>query len=146
MKVEYSLDGNNKLSYSIDHICPTCNFSSILPFQFRGATPTPSKVSIHIDRIYYNSLYTRLTCHGNPSQCPHLHLFSTTSCVIIVKALRLTQFKKRSKYNIAVGSKWDNRSHSRHRRKCLLDCFGGQLDANTKISTGYAQNLPNHWD
>ena len=39
-----------------------------------------------------------------------------------------------------------NRSHSRHRRKCLLDCFGGQLDENTRISTGYAQNLPNHLD
>ena len=48
--------------------------------------------------------------------------------------------------NTFVGSKWDNRSHSHHRRKCLLDCFGGQLDANTRISTGYAQNLPDHWD
>jgi hypothetical protein len=45
-----------------------------------------------------------------------------------------------------LGSKWDNRSHSRHKRKCILDCFGGQLDANTRISTGYAQNLPDHWD
>jgi hypothetical protein len=44
------------------------------------------------------------------------------------------------------GSKWDNRSHLRHRRKCLLDWFGGQLDANTRISTSYAQNFPDHWD
>jgi hypothetical protein len=50
------------------------------------------------------------------------------------------------RHDCIVGSKWDNRSHSRHRRKCLLDCFGDQLDANTRISTGYAQNLPNHWD
>ena len=46
----------------------------------------------------------------------------------------------------AQGCKLGNRSHSCHRRKCLLDCFGGQLDENTTISTGYAQNLPNHWD
>jgi hypothetical protein len=26
----------------------------------------------------------------------------------------------------------------------LLDCSGGQLDANTRISPGYAQNLPDH--
>jgi hypothetical protein len=44
------------------------------------------------------------------------------------------------------GSKWDNKSYSRHRMKCLLDCFGGQLDANAKISTGYAQNVPDHWE
>ena len=24
--------------------------------------------------------------------------------------------------------------------------FGGQLDEYTRISTDYAQNLPNHWD
>jgi hypothetical protein len=44
------------------------------------------------------------------------------------------------------GCKFGINSHSQHRRNCLMDCFGGQLDENTRISIGYAQNLPNHLD
>jgi hypothetical protein len=57
-----------------------------------------------------------------------------------------TNSKMALTFQNVAGSKRDNRSHSRHRRKRLLDCFGGQLDANTRISTDYAQNLPDHWD
>jgi hypothetical protein len=78
---------------------------------------------------------------------PHLmvlHLFTFT-WFHLLKFLVVTPINKIPLLFIE-GSKWDNRSHSRHRRKCLLDCFGGQLDANTRLSTGYAQNLPDNWD
>ena len=40
----------------------------------------------------------RLDHHGTPPQHPHVHLLTSSSSLNIVKALKLTKFRKRSKF------------------------------------------------
>jgi hypothetical protein len=74
---------------------------------------------------------------------------NTINGVVVVKISFVKRTKQKAKHLdlfSTEGCKFGIRSHSQHRRKCLMDCFGGQLDENTRISIGYAQNLPNHLD
>ena len=102
-------------------------------------TPTPfhyyqptSKISIKfpLNQLPKPLLPPLILYYGPP-------LFANV-CICVCVIITEWKFSKSIFEATTTGSKWDNRSHSYHRRKCLLDCFGGQLDANTRISTGYS--------
>jgi hypothetical protein len=120
-----------------------------------------SIVCILVDMHFFVYKVLHVKCHNFAKSLSNTHTGPATSFLIKfgahmknlstiqLKILVLTKWLYMSPpfmFIIDFGSEWDNTSHSHHRRKCLLDCFGGQLDANTRISTGYAQNLPDHWD
>lgn len=89
------LDYNNKICLAID-------LSNTSPFPFRSMTPTPSRISVHVDKTPYTPFYMRLALHDSPFQRPPLHHFSSSSSLNIVDALKLTKSRKRSKSNLAT--------------------------------------------
>lgn len=83
-------------------LIPAFDFFATSPFTFESMTTTPSKVSVDIDRTPYTPLYMRLAWQRTPPQHPPLHHFSSSSSLNIVEALKVTNSKKRIKYDLTI--------------------------------------------
>jgi hypothetical protein len=62
-----------------DDICLVVNSYGASPFHFRSVTPSLSKVSVDIDKIYFSPLYMRLICQGTSPPHPPLYPLSSSS-------------------------------------------------------------------
>lgn len=99
IKIKSSDDIDLLLSILDDDICLTVDFFDKSYFCSRTRTSNHPLVSTDVYKVPRGPLCMKLPHHGYFSSCPPLHHFSSSLGLNIVYALKVTRFKKSSKYD-----------------------------------------------
>ena len=89
------------LSSSDDDVCSTIDLFGTY-FLYEARIATLQLVFVDINKTHYRPFCMKLACHGSPSQCPPLYLFSSSSKLGIVNALKLTKSRKMFKSDFTI--------------------------------------------
>lgn len=78
--------------------CVATRFLNTSHFPYKTKTPLVNKY-VNVDKSPCNPLYMRLIRQGSPSQCPPLHLGSSSLGLNVVEALKLTKYRRQFESN-----------------------------------------------
>lgn len=83
-----------------DNVCPIVDLYDTSSFLYKTKTLTPLLVFVDFDINHVSPLHTKMVHRGSPCQHPSLHISSSSIGLNIIKALKLTKFRRGSKSNL----------------------------------------------